>query len=346
MAACSFSLSSGSQIGTMVAAFLIQARGWRWLFILCAILFGANFLSTVFFLPETLFRRAAHGYETAAELDKKAIEIVENAESKNLDRTPTNTQDDGIERAHYAGGYWKDLFQFKDRGLERGGIREWPRQLSLPFRFLFEISLGAVCTNDFLRRIVLISAVGPQLLSPPPYLFSSTQLGLYTMSSFIGIIVAMPIAGPFTDWISKEMRRRNDGIHLPEHRMPALIFPFVICPPGLILFAYMIHQGRSVYLSAIGYALQSSSLVFVPSVVMSYVVDAYPRTGSEGLVLINAGKNLVAFGVTLLSSKWLANEGLVNMMFELSGAQWGVLITAIPLYFASPWLHRQSLRFL
>ena len=180
-------------------------------------------------------------------------------------------------------------------------------------------------------------------LSPPPYLLSSSGIGLYTLASFVGIIVAYPIAGPATDLLSRLMTHRNGGVHEPKHRMPALIFPFLICPPGLILLGYSIAQGRSLYISAVGYAMQSAALVFVPSATMSYVVDTYPGIGGEALVLINAGKNLVAFGVTLTCNAWLQKAGIVKLFCELAGAQWAVLCMAVPLYVFDGWLRKKTL---
>ena len=184
------------------------------------------------------------------------------------------------------------------------------------------------------------------MLAPPPYLFTSKGLGLSALASFVGIIVAYPIAGPLTDLLSQRMMRANHGIHKPEHRVPALVFPFLIAPPGLIIFAYVIAQHRSFYLAAIGYAMQSAGLVFVPSVVISYVVDAYPESGSEALVLINVGKNLVAFGVSKTCVQWLEKEGLEKMMLELAGVQWAILSLGLPLYFAGPWIRKVSSAFL
>jgi hypothetical protein len=182
----------------------------------------------------------------------------------------------------------------------------------------------------------------PQLLSPPPYLFSSSALGLFSLSSFIGIVVAYPIAGPLTDSLSRFFDRRSrDEMHIPENRIPALIMPFLIAPPGLLLFAYIISEQKSVYAAAVGYAMQISGLVFVPSVVLSVVVDGWPATGSEALVLINAGKNLVAFGVVLGISDWLAKEGVVKMFWEIAAIQWAVLVLGIPLYFFGPWARRK-----
>lgn len=205
------------------------------------------------------------------------------------------------------------------------------------------LHLAVVDTDIYLQRIVMISTLNPQLLAPPPYLFKASGLGLFSLASFIGIIVGYPIAGPFTDLLSRVFARRSRSEHhVPEHRMPALIVPFIICPPGLMLFAYIISENRSVYVAAVGSAMQIAGLVFVPSVVLSVVVDAWPESGSEAVVLINAGKNAVAFGITLSTPKWLLSEGLVKMFWEMAGIQWAVLALALPLYFFGPWLRRKS----
>lgn len=133
MAVFSFSLSGGSQIGPMIAGFLIQARGWRWFFILCSILVAANLVSVLFFFPETNYRRIYYDEETAKEADKQASQMIEFQEeytkSGSTPRTSSFTR-------QYAGSYWKDLVDFKNRGVDEKGLLGWPRQFSLPFRFI------------------------------------------------------------------------------------------------------------------------------------------------------------------------------------------------------------------
>jgi MFS family permease len=193
--------------------------------------------------------------------------------------------------------------------------------------------------------IVIISAQLPQLFASPPYLFNSKNIGLFTLSSFLGVIIAYPIAGPATDLLSRYLTKRNSNVHKPEHRIPALIFPIFLCPWGLILYSFIVSEGKSKYVAAIGFALQAAGLCFVPSVVLSYVVDAYPRESGEALVLINAGKNLVAFGVTKGNAQWLTSQGLKKMYGEMAAIQWAVLLFAIPLYFLGPSLRKVTLKF-
>lgn len=59
MAFYALSLSAGSLIGPLIAGYLVLARGWRWFFIVCAILAAVNLLMTIFLLPETTYELEA-----------------------------------------------------------------------------------------------------------------------------------------------------------------------------------------------------------------------------------------------------------------------------------------------
>jgi MFS family permease len=166
------------------------------------------------------------------------------------------------------------------------------------------------------------------------------------LSSFLGIIFTYPLAGPLTDILSRYLTKRNNYIHKPEHRIPALIFPFLLCPWGLILYSFTIAEEKYYYVAAVGFAFQAAGLVFVPSVVLSYTVDAYPKESGEALVLINAGKNLIAFGITKANTQWLASQGIKKMYGEMAAIQWAVLILGLPLYFLGPMLRKVTMKFI
>ncbi|KAL5330050.1 hypothetical protein ACEPPN_003574 [Leptodophora sp. 'Broadleaf-Isolate-01'] len=136
MAIFSLSLSGGSQIGSMIAGYLISSRGWRWFFILIAILLAVNLVLMIFFLPKTNFRRILFNAETAAEADKVAAEMVENNAENKQQELSTVRGEVQPGQAICAGSCWNDLVQFKNRDVEDTEIMAWPRQLSLPFRFL------------------------------------------------------------------------------------------------------------------------------------------------------------------------------------------------------------------
>ena len=138
MALFSLFLTAGSQVGPVIAGYLIFDKGWRWFFKLCAILNGINFFFCLFFLPETTYRRAyIYDGETAAEADKEATEMVEHQQGKVAGGDHLTNMPSNIDRENaYAGSYFKDLLAFKNRGQEERGMKAFPKQLSLPWRFL------------------------------------------------------------------------------------------------------------------------------------------------------------------------------------------------------------------
>ena len=125
MAVFSFFLSGGSQVSPMIAGFLVSAKGWRWFFILCTILIALNLILMLSLLPETNYRCVLYKGETAQEADKKAAEMLKHEEKQVKttieERTPQLNEP-------YAGSYWKDLIQFKNRGMEEKGLLAWPRR--------------------------------------------------------------------------------------------------------------------------------------------------------------------------------------------------------------------------
>jgi MFS family permease len=133
MALFSLFLSAGSQVGPAIAGYLIADRGWRWFFILCAILNGLNLFSCLFLLPETSYRRPyVQEGETAADADREASEKAETGHFE----MPSNGEELVQDHERIYSGYWHDLVSFRNRGQEEAGLLAFLKQLSLPFRFL------------------------------------------------------------------------------------------------------------------------------------------------------------------------------------------------------------------
>jgi hypothetical protein len=66
-------------------------------------------------------------------VDKEASEMIEHKkDGDDLAQTTSRTPSENP----YAGTYWKDLVSFRDRGQEESGLKAFPKQLSLPWRFV------------------------------------------------------------------------------------------------------------------------------------------------------------------------------------------------------------------
>ncbi|KAJ6020724.1 hypothetical protein N7540_006228 [Penicillium herquei] len=342
MAVYAASLSGGSQIGPVIAGYLIQARGWRWFFILCAIIAGANFVSTIFLLPETNYEPEENSERTE---DADDADDIEKDNTSHVEAVRVTTQVGDRVKMDY-GAYSKGLFTIKmtKAAKEKGLFKYFAYLFVLPFPLLLVpgVLIASIMYGVVLGGIVAISTLAPNIFAPPPYLFTPADLGLFTLGSFVGVVVAWPIAGPLTDLLSRWMRKRNNGVHKPEHRLPALILPFLVCPIGLIVFGYTVAREQHYLRPAVGSAICAAGLALVPSVMLSYVVDSYPRVAGEALVLVNTSKNVVAFGLATGAYSWMEEQGVDKMFYEFAGIEWAVLALGLPLYFAGPWLRART----
>lgn len=121
-------LSGGSQIGPVIAGYLIQARGWRWFFILCAIIAAVNFVTTIFFLPETIYE---------SEEEPEVADDIEKDIPGHIEAVRTTSQVADRPNMDY-GEYMKGLFSFNitKEAKEKGVFKHFVYLFVLPFPLL------------------------------------------------------------------------------------------------------------------------------------------------------------------------------------------------------------------
>jgi len=105
------------------------------------------------FFPETNYRRVLYKGETAQEADKEAVQTIE---ENNKDASGQAESTELPLNSPYAGTYWRDLVNFRNRGTETRGLLGWPRQFSLPFRFLLvpQVLFATISYGVFLGGLV------------------------------------------------------------------------------------------------------------------------------------------------------------------------------------------------
>ncbi|KAB5580252.1 major facilitator superfamily domain-containing protein [Coniochaeta sp. 2T2.1] len=305
-AACyAISLCAGSQLGPLIGGHILESKGWPWFFILLSMLVAASLVLTLFGMPESAGPALADNGETAQETDA---------------RLGTHTS-----RISYKQALGPNLFYARHPNVQGGGPKCWVTYFLFQFEYILDplvlaaVGLFGIC----LGWVVLISVICAQLLSPPPFLFTPSDLGNWYSVSFIGIVLAFPFAGPLPDWISQRMTAKR-GYHRPEYRLLAIAIPFVICPPGLLLFLYTYQKGSYVGPAA-GFAMQASSLAFLQTAVVSYLIDSYPQHASEAVSMVNMGTHMIAFGISDTAAAWLIRDGMKKVFVEAAVIQWAVL---------------------
>lgn len=121
-------LSGGSQIGPVIAGYLIEARCWRWFFYLCAIITAANLVSTILLLPETIHE---------PEDDPQQIDDNEKDTHSHIEAMPSRPEVGDRAKMDY-GEYWRGLytFQLTKEAKEKGVLKYFAYLFVLPFPLL------------------------------------------------------------------------------------------------------------------------------------------------------------------------------------------------------------------
>lgn len=111
---------------------------------------------------------------------------------------------------------------------DRQALRHVFRHVITPFQiFFFPIIGWSALTFAFASdSLLLINLLQSQALAAPPYNFSSQSVGFTNFSMLLGNMVAMAVAGPWSDWVAMRATRKNNGVREPEMRLMALL-PFV-----------------------------------------------------------------------------------------------------------------------
>ncbi len=120
--------------------------------------------------------------------------------------------------------------------------------------------------------------------------------------------------GAFTGgWLSDKFAtwhaRRNNGIFVPESRLPLLIIPAICVLAGLLMFGFCATQHLHWAVGYVGFGFIGVGLTNVASITMIYVTESYYPIADECLVAINATKNVVAFGVLYGVAPWVEKSG-------------------------------------
>ena len=163
MAAYAAFLSGGSQIGPVIAGYLIEARGWRWFCILCAILAAVNLVTTFFMLPETIYEREDEEFQETNEGSEK------HAESQ-LEHIQSQSQVGDRAKMDY-GVYFRGLFTMgiTAEAKENGVFKHFLYLLVLPAPLLLVpgVLIASIMYGVILGGYVNLTANQEPLFPPP-----------------------------------------------------------------------------------------------------------------------------------------------------------------------------------
>jgi len=336
------SLGAGASFGPFVAGLLANGGYYyRWNFKILSVILGANLLSCLIMLPETVDRDLLIKDDIASTLGD--VEKTEDLVREEVDNSATRTTTGGSQETLMQ--LWKRRTIF----LTLPDIKPERNFFILiiqPFTLLVSpaVSLGCLIFGLMIAYTFISSVVLSQTLQSPPILWPPLQVGLLNLSTVIGLVIGIPIGGIAADILSRRSAKRNDGFHMRESRLPAVIPGAVLAPIGVLVIGICLQNDLSWAGMAIGWAMLNIALTASANVMLTYAVDCYPWRAAHIGVVVNTLKNLVAFGVGYSVTPWLEAVGPEKQFGTMAGILWFFFLLIIPLSIFGPRLRQWSLK--
>lgn len=336
------SIYAGTALGPVACGYIIDKYSWRWCYYIQIIIYGVLLVVQLFYMEDTTFARlerinveedilqqikSREDIFTAiksgdlsqehSDNDKKLKVIISTAEVEGQSDSEIDSLDNTIPKRTY----WQRMRLMET---EYNDPRTW---FTIFYRPFFLITFPAVIWAGIIYGsqmmwLALLATTQSKLYSPPPYSFSAPQVGLTNLSSFIGSASGMLYSGPFVDWITIKLSKRNKGIFEPECRLWTMIIPTVFNACGLLAYSLGPVYGAHWFVSVgvgqflVGFAMSSQA-----TICLTYCVDSYPKLASEAFVLILFVRNMIGCGFTFAIDPWVSRNGLALttwLMFMLS----------------------------
>ena len=309
-------------------------EGWRNFWWLNVALHGAVFIACIFGFPETKWPRAhprelqetgqiaptvTNGKEsntthnetttTSAPDTEKITTFQSNGEETSLSKTATAQRDPYLGKGSPSKQQFK-LFQPNPHPLRSILLDLW-----IPWKlFAFPIvEFAAFVVSWTASCFLAINLTQSQAFSAPPYNFSSETIGFMNFAILVGAVIGLFTAGPFSDWISAYLTKKNKGIREPEMRLISMI-PYVLLT---ILGSFVIAYGFEYkwdwkIIVIIGWTAIGIQVAALPAISSTYAVDSYKPVAGSIFVAITVNKNVWGYGFSVFITPWSEKSGFVQ----------------------------------
>lgn len=225
--------NTGSTMAPVIAGFVTDDMGWRWVWWIMAILFGVQCFLMFFGFEESKFDSAEiiEGRKQSVVYDQGAPIIVAGERKKSVVVPVTETMGEekvgeDLDHRRTLSVVQVDTSIRRKTYLERmklfspspGPFSHFFRHTWQPFIILFTIPGVAYCSWVYavlLAWNVVQSAALSTYMLDPPYNFSATAIGLMNLAPFVGTTLGTLICGPVSDWLMLKLAKRKRGIYEP-----------------------------------------------------------------------------------------------------------------------------------
>ncbi|MCJ1267223.1 hypothetical protein MMC22_007108 [Lobaria immixta] len=319
MALYGFFLGGSSFLAPILAGFINQGQGWKWVLYWCAILCAVGSVFLFFFMEETNYHR-------------KILPNNEGMSSTIIGSPPGNAEKKiGVE-CRTPDIYKKKSYLDKLRLFNKQELRHPNRMKGMILRPLIFLSFPVISYAGFsygsnLVWFNVLNGTASLVLSKEPYEFSSSTVGLAYISPLIGVTLGSLYTGRVGDWLVLKLARRNGGIMESEYRLWLFGLSVFLIPGGLTLWGV-----------GAAHSIQWFGLVFAMGVIgftnivglqlsVSYCIDSYRELCGEAIVTVILIRNTMSFAIGYGITPWVTQMGLQNAFIVAAFASLAQVLT-------------------
>ncbi|TFK41975.1 MFS general substrate transporter [Crucibulum laeve] len=318
----SFAIMAGITLGPLLYSYVVQNLSWQMGFWFVTIPLGLTVFMVFFFVPETTYTRA----EIIQDVNKQGRD---SSEKQSIDEE-SSVSEVGANgktippKASYVSQLKLWHGTFSDVNIVKLFLRPFPFLLSPVFWFM-------LLTHGMQTVWLSLMPICSSTIFTVEYNFNASQIGLTNLGGIVGIVIAMCVTGPLTDWGTVWLAKRNKGIYEPEFRIVFMIT--MLCG----VFGY---SGWAVgtthnmpWIGAVAcIALANFSMVIAGAAAVTYLLDTHGSNALHVLALSNFFKNMVLYGFTFFANGMVLSRGVKVSLLILGACQAFCWLATIPMY--------------
>ena len=282
----------------IVVGKITHTLGWQWSFYLIAIFAGAVLPFIFFFVPETAFRRPDHlntditGEEKLLHESRRGPVVETPSAAPHTLGSLNGSEPDSVEKQHDDAdvshltsqddvptkvSFARKLLPFNGRKTDDNMLKLILRPL--PLFFHPAILWACLIQGTLIGWTVMIGVVLAAIFLGPPLFFNEVKTGYMYTSAFIGALLGFFLAGLLSDWSTKWMIRRNQGVYEPEFRIVLVAAQLVCGCVGLYGFGITAANIEKYhwFLPDFFFAWEVMGMVIGAVASALYIVDAHRR---------------------------------------------------------------------
>lgn len=317
-------LASSNFIAPLIAGFLNNTYGWRWVQHWAALLLLLNFVLALVFYEDTMYHREGvekdafddEEHDTNIREDKLSAHRGARSSIKTIASQKTFLTDS----VNQTKAYWKRLKLWTSNN-GRVSLKQFFIMAIRPVYIFFAFPVVLFCGTFYgwaLAWFNVYNATSSKIFSSEPYNFTSNIVGLTYIAPLIGALIGGIFSGPFSDWFMIRLATKNNGIREPEHRLWGLSFFCIFMTGGLLLWgvgaAHQIHWIGLMF----GAAMVGACNVTGGSYAIAYTVDTYKDMSGEALVSVMLCRNTISFAFNYAITPWIEHNGLQNTFIAVA----------------------------